>query len=76
MAAGETDHPATLRGVRYLTVARRHGAKWDEPWHTAVGFPRVFYLRYHGYSAYFPTWALGRFARLKRANAPSVQWGM
>jgi squalene-hopene/tetraprenyl-beta-curcumene cyclase len=38
--------------------------------------PRVFYLRYHGYSAYFPAWALGRFARLKRANSRTVQWGM
>jgi squalene-hopene/tetraprenyl-beta-curcumene cyclase len=76
MAAGEADHPATARGVRYLTEAPRDGAKWDEPWHTAVGFPRVFYLRYHGYSAYFPVWALGRFARLKLANSRIVQWGM
>ena len=76
MAAGETDNPATDRGVRHLTSAPRDGAKWDEPWHTAVGFPRVFYLRYHGYSAYFPVWALGRFARLKRANSREVQWGM
>jgi squalene-hopene/tetraprenyl-beta-curcumene cyclase len=76
MAAGETDHPAAAGGVRYLTEARRRGARWDEPWYTAVGFPRVFYLRYHGYSAYFPTWALGRFAHLKRANSRSVQWGM
>ncbi|HUF43827.1 MAG TPA: prenyltransferase/squalene oxidase repeat-containing protein, partial [Aestuariivirgaceae bacterium] len=76
MAAGETDHPAAAGGVRYLTEAGRSGARWDEPWYTAVGFPRVFYLRYHGYSAYFPTWALGRFAHLKRANSRSVQWGM
>jgi squalene-hopene/tetraprenyl-beta-curcumene cyclase len=76
MAAGEIDHPAAARGVNYLTEAPRHGAKWDEPWYTAVGFPRVFYLRYHGYSAYFPAWALGRFARLKRTNSRTVQWGM
>jgi squalene-hopene/tetraprenyl-beta-curcumene cyclase len=76
MAAGETDHPAAARGVLYLTEAQRQGERWDEPWYTAVGFPRVFYLRYHGYSAYFPTWALGRFARLKRANSRNVQWGM
>jgi squalene-hopene/tetraprenyl-beta-curcumene cyclase len=76
MAAGETDHPAAARGVLYLTEAQRQGERWHEPWYTAVGFPRVFYLRYHGYSAYFPTWALGRFARLKQANSRNVQWGM
>jgi squalene-hopene/tetraprenyl-beta-curcumene cyclase len=27
----------------------------------------VFYLRYHGYSRYFPLWALGRFRNLNRA---------
>jgi squalene-hopene/tetraprenyl-beta-curcumene cyclase len=76
MAAGEADNAAVARGVRFLTEAPRQGAKWDEPWHTAVGFPRVFYLRYHGYSAYFPAWALGRFARLQRTNSRSVNWGM
>ncbi|RMF83902.1 MAG: hypothetical protein D6739_06660, partial [Nitrospirae bacterium] len=30
---------------------------------TAPGFPRVFYLKYHGYSRYFPLWALARYAR-------------
>lgn len=76
MAAGEIDHQAVARGVGYLKDATRDGAKWDEPWHTAVGFPRVFYLRYHGYSAYFPAWAVGRYARLKRSNSRTVEWGM
>ena len=30
------------------------GARWAEEQYTAVGFPRVFYLKYHGYSAYSP----------------------
>jgi len=34
---------------------------WHEPWFTAPGFPRVFYLKYHGYSKYFPLWALNRY---------------
>ena len=56
--------------------APRDGEKWDEPWFTAVGFPRVFYLRYHGYSAYFPTWALGRYEKLMKGNSRKVQWGL
>ncbi len=76
MAAGETDHPAVARGVSYIMEQPRDGARWDEPWFTAVGFPRVFYLRYHGYSAYFPTWALARYSNLKRGNSRKVNWGM
>ena len=36
------------------------------PSFTAPGFPRVFYLRYHGYSAYFPLWALAAYRTLTR----------
>jgi squalene-hopene/tetraprenyl-beta-curcumene cyclase len=76
MAAGEVEHTSVARGAQFINTAPRKGAKWDEPWYTAVGFPRVFYLRYHGYSAYFPTWALGRYANLMRGNSRKVQWGM
>jgi squalene-hopene/tetraprenyl-beta-curcumene cyclase len=76
MAAGECDHPAVARGIGHLAEAPRTGAKWEEPWFTAVGFPRVFYLRYHGYGAYFPVWAVGRYASLKEGNSRSVVWGI
>ncbi len=66
MAAGETDHPAVARGVAYLISRQGEDGFWDEPFHTATGFPRVFYLRYHGYSKIFPLWALARFRNLKR----------
>ena len=36
---------------------------WFEPWFTAPGFPRVFFLRYHGYCRFFPLWALARYRR-------------
>ena len=46
---------------------------WSERWYTAVGFPRVFYLRYHGYRTYFPLWALARYLNLMRgATLPGV----
>ncbi|MEM7425032.1 MAG: squalene--hopene cyclase [Pseudomonadota bacterium] len=76
MAAGETNHPAVARGIAYLKDHPRDGARWEEPWFTAVGFPRVFYLRYHGYSAFFPTWAVARYRNLKRANSGKIAWGM
>ena len=67
MAAGEVAHPAVERGIDYLTATQNQDGGWDEPWYTAVGFPRVFYLRYHGYRAYFPLWALARYRRLTPA---------
>ncbi len=76
MAAGEVDNPAVERGVNYLLSHPREGSKWEEPWFTAVGFPRVFYLRYHGYSAYFPVWALARYRNLKQSNTRRPAWGM
>ena len=72
MAAGEVDNEAVRRGIEYLLAAQRDGDQWEEPWYTAVGFPRVFYLRYHGYSVYFPLWALARYRRLRAANAATV----
>jgi squalene-hopene/tetraprenyl-beta-curcumene cyclase len=76
MAAGEVGHPAVERGITHLAKAERDGDKWYEPWHTAVGFPRVFYLRYDGYSRYFPIWALARYRDLKAGNSRQTQWGM
>jgi squalene-hopene/tetraprenyl-beta-curcumene cyclase len=76
MAAGEIESAAVARGVEYLRFAPRQGAKWDEELYNAVGFPRVFYLRYHGYSAYFPLWALARYQNLMARNDRRVAWGM
>jgi squalene-hopene/tetraprenyl-beta-curcumene cyclase len=76
MAAGEVDDPVVARGIDYLVRAPREGVRWKEEWYTAVGFPRVFYLRYHGYAAYFPLWALARYRNLKRRNARTVHWGL
>ena len=70
MAAGERDSDSVRRGIEYLLKAPRDGGKWHEEYFNAVGFPRVFYLRYHGYSAYFPLWALSRYRNLGEADAP------
>jgi squalene-hopene/tetraprenyl-beta-curcumene cyclase len=33
----------------------------------------VFYLKYHGYPAFFPIWALARYARLRPRNDARVE---
>jgi squalene-hopene/tetraprenyl-beta-curcumene cyclase len=76
MAAGEVDHPAVHRGVDYLLRDQDAEGFWNEPRYTATGFPRVFYLRYHGYSKFFPLWALARYRNLKNANRTAVTYGM
>ena len=76
MAAGDVDGEAVRRGIRFLLDAPRDGSNWEERWYTAVGFPRVFYLRYHGYSVYFPLWALARYRNLTKGNAKAVPYGM
>jgi len=62
MAAGREQHPAVLRGIRYLVYKQQPNGTWDEPEFTGTGFPRVFYLRYHLYPIYFPLLALSQWA--------------
>ncbi len=76
MAAGEIDHPAVARGIAYLASTQGADGFWTEKRFTATGFPRVFYLRYHGYAKFFPLWALARYSNLKAANTRTVSVGM
>jgi squalene-hopene/tetraprenyl-beta-curcumene cyclase len=76
MAAGEVDNPAVARGIRYLSMTQDSDGLWAQEQYTGGGFPRVFYLRYHGYPKYFPLWALARYRSLKRGNNPRVTWGL
>ena len=76
MAAGEVDHPAVSRGIAYLQAHQGEDGLWKEERFTATGFPRVFYLRYHGYAKFFPLWALARYRNLERGNSKIVQTGL
>jgi len=75
MAAGETANPAVARGVRFLLETQSSDGLWDEDWYTAVGFPRVFYLRYHGYRAFFPLFALARYRNLTERGTTLGPYG-
>ncbi len=68
MAAGIVHDPAVESGIGYLIQTQGEDGLWKEERFTATGFPRVFYLRYHGYSKYFPLWAMARYRNLKEGN--------
>ncbi len=76
MAVGEVRTPAVERGVRWLMENQDADGLWGQEVYTGGGFPRVFYLRYHGYPKYFPLWALARYRNLRSANSDQVAWGM
>jgi squalene-hopene/tetraprenyl-beta-curcumene cyclase len=76
MASGQAESPAVARGVDYLLSTQHANGFWLEPEFTATGFPRVFYLRYHGYPKFFPLWALARYRNLSMSSAGSFHLGM
>jgi squalene-hopene/tetraprenyl-beta-curcumene cyclase len=76
MAAGALETAAVSRGVTYLLANQGLDGFWEEPRYTATGFPRVFYLRYHGYAKFFPLWALARYRNLRNVSAAIPSWGM
>jgi len=69
LAVGCEDHAALARGVDFLLRTQRGAGLWEHASFTAPGFPRVFYLKYHGYCAYFPLWALASYRRRQLAPA-------
>jgi len=76
MAAGEVDHPAVTRGIAWLLHNQDETGLWPQEAYTGGGFPRVFYLRYHGYPKFFPLWALARYRNLRRGNHTRPAQGM
>jgi len=76
MAAGEMHNPAVTKGIDYLVSSQLSDGFWPERQFTATGFPRVFYLRYHGYPKFFPLWALVRYRNLRRGDSGRARFGM
>lgn len=76
MAAGRVDSEAVERGVNFLTNSFDDDNGWAEDYYNAVGFPRVFYLKYHGYRWYFPLLALARYKDMQSRKDPRVGYGI
>ncbi|MDA1342628.1 MAG: squalene--hopene cyclase [Proteobacteria bacterium] len=67
MAAGEGDSVEVKAGIDFILRNQQADGVWNDNCFTAPGFPRVFYLKYHGYDKFFPLWALARYRNeLKR----------
>ncbi len=76
MAAGEVNHAAVENGVRWLLECQESQGLWTEENYTGGGFPRVFYLRYHGYAKFFPLWAVARYRNLRAGHSNRVSYGI
>jgi squalene-hopene/tetraprenyl-beta-curcumene cyclase len=76
MAAGEGNSAEVGKGVAWLMAQQKADGAWEEDYFTAVGFPRVFYLRYHGYKVFFTEWALARYRNMQSGNAAPPLYGM
>ena len=66
-SAGEARSGAAARAARWLIEQQGDDGLWRDARFTGTGFPRDFYLRYHGYAAYFPAAALGRYRTMRPA---------
>ena len=64
LASSEEKNPSVKKAVNYLLSTQLSNGQWYDNSFTAPGFPRVFYLKYHGYSKYFPLWALARYRNI------------
>ena len=73
LAAGEINSPQVLKGVSFLTSKK---LKYEEDFYTAVGFPKVFYLKYHGYAEYFPLLAISKIRNQLKKNSLYPTYGV
>ena len=77
LTAGLSDSLSVARGINFLLRRQLEDGTWSEPFHAGTGFPRVFYLRYHGYSKYFPMWALAMYRNVRmhgQTKAEALQY--
>jgi squalene-hopene/tetraprenyl-beta-curcumene cyclase len=68
MAANETNCVEVQAGIDWLLRTQQEDGGWHEEPFTGTGFPKVFYLKYHLYSVYFPLMAIARFAKFNHTE--------
>jgi squalene-hopene/tetraprenyl-beta-curcumene cyclase len=73
LAAGEAASETVRSGIDYLNRTQRPDGTWHEEQFTGTGFPKVFYLKYHLYSLYFPLMALARYQTEVRGQKSAVR---
>ena len=61
LSAGQANCAEVEAGVNYLLKTQQSDGFWKDKNFNAPGFPKVFYLKYHGYDKFFPLWALSRY---------------
>ena len=61
IAAGEINCPEVKAGIEFILKQQQTDGVWGDQCFTAPGFPKVFFLKYHGYDKFFPLWALARY---------------
>lgn len=61
IAADESNSAAVKKGIDFMLHKQQDNGVWDDPCFTAPGFPKAFFLKYHGYDKFFPLWALSRY---------------
>jgi len=65
LCAGESQCKAVANGINYLLINQQADGFWKDEQFNAPGFPKFFYLKYHGYDKFFPLWALARYRNLR-----------
>ncbi|HEV2947805.1 MAG TPA: prenyltransferase/squalene oxidase repeat-containing protein, partial [Gemmataceae bacterium] len=73
IAAGEACSDEVEAGIDFLQRTQREDGGWEEEPFTGTGFPKVFYLKYHMYSLYFPLMALARFLCKSEVPNPKAE---
>lgn len=68
IAAGEAHSPEVKAGIEFILKSQLTDGSWNDKCFTAPGFPRVFYLKYHGYDKFFPLWALAKYRNATRTE--------
>ena len=72
ISIGEIDSKEVEKGIKFLL---KNKLNWKEKSYTAVGFPKVFYLKYHGYAEYFPLLAISKIKNQLKKNSIFPNYG-
>src|SRR5262249_2867233 len=73
MAAGEAQSGEVEAGIDFFLRPQRPRGGWGGGTFTGTGFPKVFYLKYHMYSLYFPLMAMARYRAKAEIRNPKSE---